>query len=80
MNPIKNTIKDINSYLILTGISFIFFAILVIIFPDILAYLVAILFMLAGLYTLYYGIRIGRVVKKAENSLDKYFKEEDKEE
>jgi len=75
MNPIKNFTKRITSYLILSGIFFILFAILILIYPEIITFLIAALFIIMGLDTLYYGIVIKRSVKKEEKFWTKYFKE-----
>jgi len=75
MNPIKKFTKGITSYLILSGIFLILFAILILIYPEIITYLIAMLFIIIGLDTLYYGIIIKRSIKKEEKFWKKYFKE-----
>ena len=75
MNPIKKFTKGITSYLILSGIFLILFAILILIYPEIIAYLIAMLFIIIGLDTLYYGIIIKKSIKKEEKFWEKYFKE-----
>jgi len=80
MNPIKDLMKDISSNFILLGILTIIFAILIIIFPDILTYTIAIMLMLAGIDTLYFGHKIKESVKKSNKFWEKYFKELEDEE
>ena len=75
MNPIRKITKGITSYLILSGIFLILFAVLILIYPEIIAYLIAMLFIVIGLDTLYYGIIIKRSIKKEEKFWKKYFKE-----
>lgn len=75
MNPIRKITKGITSYLILSGVFLILFAILILIYPEIITYLIAMLFIIIGLDTLYYGITIKRSIKKEEKFWKKYFKE-----
>jgi Flp pilus assembly protein TadB len=75
MNPIKKITKGITSYLILSGIFLILFAVLILIYPEIIVYLIATLFVIIGLDTLYYGIIFKRSIKKEEKFWKKYFKE-----
>jgi uncharacterized membrane protein HdeD (DUF308 family) len=75
MNPIRKITKGITSYLILSGIFLILFAVLILIYPEIITYLIAMLFIIIGLDTLYYGIIIKRSIKKEEKFWKKYFKE-----
>jgi uncharacterized membrane protein HdeD (DUF308 family) len=75
MNPIKKITKGITSYLILSGIFLILFAVLILIYPEIITYLIAMLFVIIGLDTLYYGITIKRSIRKEEKFWKKYFKE-----
>ena len=75
MNPIKKFTKGITSYLILSGIFLIHIEILILIYPEIIAYLIAMLFIIIGLDTLYYGIIIKKSIKKEEKFWEKYFKE-----
>lgn len=75
MNPIRKITKGITTYLILSGIFLILFAVLILIYPDIITYLIAMLFVIIGLDTLYYGITIKRSIRKEEKFWKKYFKE-----
>ncbi|KUK77573.1 MAG: hypothetical protein XD93_0231 [candidate division WS6 bacterium 34_10] len=75
MNPIRKITKGITTYLILSGIFLILFAVLILIYPEIITYLIAMLFVIIGLDTLYYGITIKRSIRKEENFWKKYFKE-----
>jgi uncharacterized membrane protein len=75
MNPIRKIRKGITTYLILSGIFLILFAVLILIYPEIITYLIAMLFVIIGLDTLYYGITIKRSIRKEEKFWKKYFKE-----
>ncbi|KUK77720.1 MAG: hypothetical protein XD93_0145 [candidate division WS6 bacterium 34_10] len=75
MNPIKDLMKDISSNFILLGILTILFAILIIFFPNILNYIVAIMLISSGISVLYYGFRIKRSIKKSNKFWKEYFKE-----
>jgi uncharacterized membrane protein len=75
MNPITKITKGITTYLILSGIFLILFAVLILIYPDIITYLIALLFIVMGLETLYHGITIKRSIRKEEKFWKKYFKE-----
>lgn len=75
MNPIKDLMKSISTNFILLGMFSIFFAILIIFFPDILSYMVAGLFVLSGINILYYGFRIKKSVKESQKFWRKYFEE-----
>jgi uncharacterized membrane protein HdeD (DUF308 family) len=75
MNPIRKITKGITTYLILSGIFLILFAVLILIYPEIITYLIAMLFVIIGLDTLYYGITIKRSIRKEEKFWKKYFKE-----
>ena len=80
MNPIKDLMKDISSNFILLGILTILFAILIIFFPDILTYSIAIMLIFAGINALYYGFRIKKSIKKSNKFWKEYFKELEEEE
>ena len=75
MNPIKDLMKDISSNFILLGILTILFAILIVFFPDILTYTIAIMLMFSGMSALYYGFRIKKSIRKSNKFWKKYFKE-----
>lgn len=75
MNPIKNLMKDISSNFILLGILTILFAILIIFFPDILIYTIAIMLIFSGINALYFGYKIKKSVKQSNKFWEKYFKE-----
>lgn len=80
MNPIKGLMRDISSNFILLGILAILFATLIIFFPNILNYTVAIMLIFSGINALYYGFRIKKSIKKSNKFWEKYFKELDDDE
>lgn len=67
--------KGISTNFILLGIFSILFAVLIILLPDILNYIVAILFILSGISILYYGFRIKKSMKESQKFWEKYFEE-----
>jgi uncharacterized membrane protein YqjE len=79
MNPIKNLMKDISSNFILLGIFTILFAILIIFFPDILTYTIAIMLLFAGIDALYFGHKVKKSINKSNKFWEKYFKDLDDE-
>jgi uncharacterized membrane protein HdeD (DUF308 family) len=75
MNPIKDVMKSISTNFIFLGVFSILFALLIIFFPDILSYMVAVLFIISGITVLYYGFRIKKSIKKSQKFWKKYFEE-----
>lgn len=75
MNPIKDLMKDISSNFILLGIFTILFAILIIFFPDILTYSIAIMLIFAGIDALYFGQKVKKSINKSDKFWEKYFKD-----
>jgi uncharacterized membrane protein HdeD (DUF308 family) len=75
MNPIKDLMKSISTNFILLGVFSILFALLIIFFPDVLSYTVALLFILSGISILYYGFRIKKSIKESQKFWKKYFEE-----
>jgi len=75
MNPIKDLMKSVSTNFILLGVFSILFAVLIILLPDVLNYIVAVLFIFSGVSILYYGFRIKRSVKESQKFWEKYFEE-----
>jgi|GEM_PF-3518707 len=75
MNPIKDLMKSVSTNFILLGIFSILFAVLIILLPDILNYIVAVLFIFSGVSILYYGFRIKKSMKESQKFWEKYFEE-----
>jgi uncharacterized membrane protein HdeD (DUF308 family) len=75
MNPIKDVMKSISTNFIFLGVFSILFALLIIFFPDVLSYTVAVLFIISGITVLYYGFRIKKSMKESQKFWEKYFEE-----
>ncbi|HOV29759.1 MAG TPA: hypothetical protein PLD77_01640 [Candidatus Dojkabacteria bacterium] len=72
MNPIKETVKDITKMLGFLGIALILFAILILVYPDLLSYLVGSLLCIAGISMLFYRFRLKKSYKEAEKFWKKF--------
>lgn len=72
MNQIKHIVKNLTSLLLTQAIILIIFAILIIIYPDVLNYLVAGFLILIGLDLIYYAIKINRYYKKVLSFWEKF--------
>jgi len=75
MNPIKDLMKSVSTSFILLGIFLVLFAVLIILLPDVLNYVVAVLFIFSGISTLYHGFRIKKSIKESQKFWEKYFEE-----